>query len=164
MTSPIRMTVAALLIITIAAVVPEAASYVLGLAVQSNARPRQAAPPAPADPCAAPANKIVAENCKPGNDSTEWDVNGNGDPSIQGFATDISVNHGETVGFKVRTSSPKYRIDVYRMGYYQGLGARRVATIAPSAALPQKQPECTHDYRVKLVDCGNWAVSASWAV
>src|SRR5918993_5858129 len=103
MTSPIRMTVAALLIITIAAVVPEAASYVLGLAVQSNARPRQAAPPAPADPCAAPANEIVAENCKPGNDSTEWDVNGHGDPSIQGFPTEMSVQPGETINFKIKT-------------------------------------------------------------
>ena len=163
MTSLVRMTVAALLIITGAAVMPEAASYMLDFAVQSNPPARQAAPPA-ANPCAAPANEIVAENCKPGNDSTEWDINGNGDPSIQGFATDISVDHGDTIGFKVRTVSPKYRIDIYRMGYYQGLGARRVATIAPSATLPQRQPDCLQDYPVKLVDCGNWAVSASWAV
>ena len=49
---------------------------------------------APADPCAAPANKIVAENCKPGNPREEWDVYGSGDPDIQGFATDMSVNLG----------------------------------------------------------------------
>ena len=30
-----------------------------------------------------PKNSIVAENCLPGNDSTEWDVNADGDPSIQ---------------------------------------------------------------------------------
>ena len=29
-------------------------------------------------------NEIVLENCKPGNDSREWDVNADGDPSIQG--------------------------------------------------------------------------------
>src|SRR5258706_2401541 len=44
------------------------------------------------DPCAAPANKIIAENCKAGNPRTEWDINAAGDPSIQGFATAMSVN------------------------------------------------------------------------
>ena len=46
------------------------------------------------------ANKIIAENCKPGNPSTEWDINGWGDPTIQGFATDISYNLGQTAEFK----------------------------------------------------------------
>ena len=32
---------------------------------------------------ASPKNSIIAENCLPGNDSTEWDVNADGDPSIQ---------------------------------------------------------------------------------
>ena len=68
------------------------------------------------DPCDRPANPIVAENCKPGNPPTEWDIDTSGDPSIQGFATDISVNRGETVSFKVDTDSPDYRIDIYRMG------------------------------------------------
>ena len=36
------------------------------------------------DPCAAPTNKIIAENCKPGNPSTEWDINGAGDPIDSG--------------------------------------------------------------------------------
>src|SRR5262245_12522895 len=56
-----------------------------------------------ADPCAAPANRIIAENCKPGNPSTEWDINGVGDQTIVGFATDISFNVGETARFKVNT-------------------------------------------------------------
>ncbi|MQA28420.1 MAG: hypothetical protein GEU82_01080, partial [Luteitalea sp.] len=62
--------------------------------VRPDAQARGQAPPAaaPADPCAAPKNKVIAENCKPGNPSTEWDINGTGDPSIQGFATDISYN------------------------------------------------------------------------
>src|SRR5262245_57844417 len=65
--------------------------------------------------CANPANKIVAENCKPGNPSTEWDINGSGDPRIQGFATDISVNVGERIAFKIGSDSPKYRIDIFRL-------------------------------------------------
>ena len=33
--------------------------------------------------CAKPANTIVTENCKTGNSSQDWDVNADGDPSIQ---------------------------------------------------------------------------------
>src|SRR5215831_11489765 len=51
--------------------------------------------PAWAD-CAHPANAIVAENCLTGNPSSDWDISGAGDLSIQGFATDISVNVGGT--------------------------------------------------------------------
>ena len=35
-----------------------------------------------------PKNTIIAENCLPGNDSTEWDVNADGDPSIQVASSD----------------------------------------------------------------------------
>jgi len=125
----------------------------------------QAQRPADAAPeCARPANRIVAENCKPGNPSTEWDINGSGDRRIQGFATDISVNLGEAISFKIESDSPAYRIDMYRLGYYRGMGARLVATVKPSVPLPQKQPECLSDDSVRLFDCGNWAVSASWTV
>jgi hypothetical protein len=121
-------------------------------------------PPVTTAGCAAPANRIVAENCKPGNPSTEWDVNGSGDPKISGFATDISVNVGSLISFKIGTDSRAYRIDIYRLGYYGGMGARRIASITPSASLPQQQPECLTDQTVRLYDCGNWAVSASWSV
>lgn len=50
------------------------------------------------------------------------------------------------------------------MGYYQGNGARLIAGILPSAKLPQTQPACLTDASVGLVDCGNWAVSASWTI
>ena len=117
-----------------------------------------------AGPCDAPVNPIVAENCLTGNPASEWDVSGAGDASIQGFATDISVNRGETVPFKIKTNASDYRLDIYRMGYYGGQGARKVATVKPSVALPQTQPDCLTDAATGLIDCGNWAVSASWAV
>jgi hypothetical protein len=109
-------------------------------------------------------NPIVVENCLTGNPASEWDVSGAGDPSIQGFATDISVNRGGTIGFKVNTNAENYRFDIYRLGYYGGLGARKVATVAPSATLPQSQPGCLNDTTTGLIDCGNWAVSGSWTV
>ena len=57
-----------------------------------------------------------------------------------------------------------YAIDIYRMGYYGGMGARKVASITPSASLPQSQPDCLTSPSTGLIDCGNWAVSASWTV
>ena len=114
--------------------------------------------------CSAPANQIVAENCLTGNAPAEWDVNGAGDTTIQGYATDISVNVGQSITFKVSTNSTNYRLDIYRLGYYAGLGARKVATVNPSVSLPQSQPACLTDVATNLIDCGNWAASAFWQV
>jgi hypothetical protein len=130
----------------------------------AQSRTRTTTPAAPADPCTVPANEIVAENCKPGNDSTEWDINGAGDPTIQGFPTEMSVQPGQAIGFKIKTPATKYRVDVFRLGYYGGKGARKVTTLQPAGTLPQVQPECVHDYETRLFDCGNWTVSATWQV
>ena len=106
-------------------------------------------------------NPVSIENQQTGDPG--WDTSGAGDSSIQGFATDISVNAGDTVGFKIKTDSDNYLIDIYRLGYYGGAGARKVATVLPSAPLPQNQPACLTDAASGLVDCGNWALSASWS-
>src|SRR6267142_3354546 len=114
--------------------------------------------------CTAPKNAIEAENCLPGNPVSAWYIDGAGSPNIRGFATDISVNVGQTVFFKIATNASAYRIDIYRLGYYQGNGARLVASVSPSVPLPQVQPACLTNTSTGLTDCGNWAVSASWAV
>ena len=116
------------------------------------------------DPCATPANKVVAENCLPGSPSSEWDISGSGDASIQGFSSDISVNAGAVVHFKIATDSTQHHLDIYRLGYYGGLGARKVATVVPSATLPQTQPACLqrrHHRAHRLRQLGG---SASWTV
>jgi hypothetical protein len=107
-------------------------------------------------------NPIVCENQKPGNPSSEWDVAGVGDTTIEGFATDISVNKGDTVRFKIDTPATVYRLDIYRLGYYGGAGARKIATIRRTT--PQGQPPCMTDTASGLVDCGNWSESLNWAV
>jgi len=116
------------------------------------------------DPCAASGNKIACENSLPGTDPSVWDIGGAGDSSIQGFATDISVNVGSRIDFKVDTTASAYTITIFRLGYYGGLGARQITTVTPSATLPQRQPSCITDTTTELYDCGNWAVSASWNV
>lgn len=111
-------------------------------------------------------NAIVAENLLPGSPASEWDIGqGIGDPSIQGFATDISVDQGETIAFKVdnQTLAP-YRIDIYRIGYYGGDGARKVATVPSNETLVLAQPDPITDLQTGLVDAGNWSVTATWDV
>src|SRR5690349_4950465 len=113
------------------------------------------------------ANPIVCENALPGTAQSSWRIQEPGDQSILGFATAQSVNIGETVRFKILTGASSYHIDVYRAGWYQGNGARRVAAnVRPSARLPQRQPNCLVDTAnsTGLIDCGNWAESASWTV
>ena len=132
------------------------ASLVVGLAIVTPGTAAVAA-----TGCGVAANPIVCENALPGTNPTVWDIDGAGDDSIQGFSTDISVNVGATIGFKVDTSASAYTIQIFRTGYYQGLGARKVATVTPSASLPQKQPQCVTDATTEIYDCGNWALSAS---
>src|SRR4029078_5812302 len=79
-----------------------------------------------------PTNPIVLENQLTGSPQSEWDVSGSGDPNIQGYATDISVNRGGTVSFKIKLQPAVvggYVIDIYRLGYYQGFGARKITTV-----------------------------------
>ena len=119
---------------------------------------------AAANDCGQAGNPIVCENSQPGNPPSEWSITDAGDRSIQGFPTDISVNRGGTIHFKIDTDATTYRLDIYRIGYYRGMGARKMATVLPSTTLPQYQPPCLTDASTHLTDCGNWAVSASWTI
>jgi hypothetical protein len=122
------------------------------------------AAPAAAAAAAPTLNKIALENMKQGNPISEWGLEGDGNGSIQGFATEISTNIGQTVDFKIATDSTHYRIDIYRMGYYGGAGARKVDSIEKSLTTAQIQPHPIVDMSLGLIDCGNWSVSASWQI
>ena len=99
---------------------------------------------AAAAPCDAPVvNEIACENTKTGNPSSEWQISGSGSSSIQGFATDISVNRGSTIGFKVKTTSTNYRLDIYRMGYYGGDGRPEGRDGQSHGAFPTSPPART---------------------
>ncbi len=106
---------------------------------------------------------IAQENALPGTPQSVWDV-GTGSTNIEGYATQMSVNHGQTVQFKINTDSNNYRIDIYRTGYYGGDGARFITTINPNASLAHNQPAPVEDPKTGIVDAGNWNVSAQWAV
>src|ERR1700730_990461 len=82
-------------------------------------------------------NPIVTENALPGNPNSEWDLTENtdgsfGDLSILGFSTDISVNKGSTINFKITITTgtdKQFGIKIYRLGYYQNNGARLIADL-----------------------------------
>src|SRR5215467_10528164 len=68
---------------------------------------------AAAGPCGPPVTSVIAcENTKPGDPAADWQVSGQGDTAIQGFATQMSVAAGQTVSFKVSTPSRSYHIDI----------------------------------------------------
>jgi hypothetical protein len=143
-------------------VIALALALLLSLLSLVNARPAAAA-----SPCGPPVTSVIAcENTLPGDPTSDWQESGAGDQTIQGFATSMSVNAGETESFKINTPAKSYHIDILRLGYYQGNGARKVVSgMLPTASLPQTQPACKNDTApTGLIDCGNWAVSASWTV
>ena len=76
-----------------------------------------------------------------GQPASEWDMAGAGDPTIQGFATDISVNQGADGPVQGRHRSPAATGSTSTAwATTAGTGARKVATSARSAALPQTSP------------------------
>jgi len=117
-------------------------------------------------------NPIVVENQLAGTDPTVWDIPDAGpdtfkygDQTILGYAVPFSVNLGQPVTFKIKLNPTPipYHIDIYRLGYYGGKGARKITTIIPpTSAFSQIQPTCLFDSATGLTDCGNWSASAAW--
>ena len=112
---------------------------------------------------AACGNPIACENQLPGTAQSVWDVT-NPSTTIQGFADPFSVNIGNSINFKIKSPASSYAIDIYRMGYYGGNGARRVTSLTPNISVSQSQPACNTNTVTGLVDCGNWGVSGTWNV
>jgi hypothetical protein len=115
-----------------------------------------------AAPCTPPVvNAVACENTQQGVPPSEWQALG--DESIQGFATSMSVNKGDTISFKIKSVTSNFRIDILRLGYYGGDGARMMqANLAPTG--PSSQPPCQTFSSSGLIDCGNWSVTRSWTV
>ena len=120
------------------------------------------APAAPAQ--AACANPIACENQLPGTPQSQWDVSASEGTTIAGFADPFSVNVGGSINFKISSPASSYTIDIYRIGYYGGDGARLITSLTPDISASQSQPTCASDATTGLVDCGNWSVSATWSV
>ena len=123
-----------------------------------------AATPAAAAPCDPGNNPVICENSKPGD--SNWEVGGGGSRSIEGFATQMSVNAGETISFKARTMSADddtvqvqapYTIE--HLPASGGTGGPAVASGDQLTPTLRNQPACDDFPDTGLVDCGNWPVS-----
>src|SRR5437773_1472528 len=74
---------------------------------------------------------------------------------IKGYASATSVNKGENISFYVSVNPAQtYTIDVYRMGWYQGLGGRLMQHIGPLSGV--QQPTCPTDGTTGMIEC-QWA-------
>jgi hypothetical protein len=81
-------------------------------------------------------NPIRRENQQPG--TADWQItDGSQNGEIQAYAGEPSINTGETVDLHVSTTYPSYTIDIFRLGYYQGLGATLKLTIGGNPGVSQ---------------------------
>jgi hypothetical protein len=103
---------------------------------------------------------IIAENRKPGTSS--WRITSEGPGFVEGFADHNYAKQGDLVGLYVSTDHPSFRVVAYRMGWYQGLGARKVWS---SALVPGvDQPPCPVQPNTNMVSCDNWSKSLTMRI
>ncbi|GLZ81038.1 hypothetical protein Afil01_58450 [Actinorhabdospora filicis] len=107
-------------------------------------------------------NPVATENAETGDRRWRPDARGvatstDAHGEIQGYASLTSVERGETIDFHVSTSgAEQYRISIYRLGHYQGAGARLMTTSPPLAGSARQIPDC--DPETGSVGC-EWPVS-----
>src|SRR5213596_882788 len=114
-----------------------------------------------------PVSPVVLENQQPG--SGNWQMWLHGIPpandinqQIKGYASATSVNLGESITFYVTVNpAQQYTMDVYRMGWYQGLGGRLMQSIGPLQGVAQ--PACPVDSVTGLTEC-DWTASYTLTV
>jgi N,N-dimethylformamidase beta subunit-like protein len=113
------------------------------------------------------ASLIAVENLQPGSEN--WQMWRSGlraaedlNKQIKGYASATSVNKGESITFHVTvTPAQQYTMDVYRMGWYQGLGSRLLQHIGPLQGVAQ--PACPVEPVTGLTECA-WTATYALTV
>src|SRR5687768_4404378 len=92
-------------------------------------------------------NLTASENSRPG--TTDWLITKTRvDPAtkyrcpwIEGYCSHNSIRAGETIGFFVSTNpAADFTLDLYRMGYYGGTGARQAHSFGNLRGVTQPDP------------------------
>jgi hypothetical protein len=92
-------------------------------------------------------NLIIRENQKPG--AGDWQLTrvrldaarGYRTSLIEGYCSHQSVEAGDTLRIMVSTKpARKFKIEIFRTGYYDGAGARLMKTLGPFEGSPQETP------------------------
>jgi hypothetical protein len=106
---------------------------------------------------------ILAENAKTGQ--AWWVDTPQQAGDIEGYADQVSAQVGDTVTLFVSTRAPSFHVEVFRMGYYQGIGGRLIYSsdevpggrqATPTVVAPTNTVECNWNPSVALT------VEASW--
>jgi hypothetical protein len=113
------------------------------------------------------ANAVVAENMRPG--TTSWFIDTPRQDEISGYFDETSYLPGDAATLFVDSQGDPFSYTVYRMGYYHGLGGRKVMSGTVAANAPQPAPTVDGDYSggAKLLTTG-WhsstviPVGSSW--
>jgi len=109
---------------------------------------------------------IKIENAKPGSDCQLTRVlmdsaKGYRSPAIEGYCSRQSVNATEPITFFVSTQpAARFTIDIFRMGYYDGAGARLMATLGPFQGKEQPLPDIGDQ---RLREC-QWTASTTLTI
>ena len=112
----------------------------------------------------AQSNPIVTENQQPG--TSNWQISYNFTATdavgqIKGYGSATSVNKGQNMTFYVSVNPAQtYTIDVYRMGWYQGLGGRLMQHTGPLNGI--RQSTCPTDSATGMIEC-RWSASYTLA-
>jgi hypothetical protein len=116
---------------------------------------------------AARPDTIPAENARPG--TADWQLtyakidakSKYRSPLIEGYCSRTSVRAGEAIRFHVSTDpATPFTLDLYRLGYYGGLGGRHVAALGPFPGKPQPTPPAGE---MRLRRC-NWEPCAEFVI
>lgn len=105
-------------------------------------------------------NRIVEENSRPGTD--RWRLYSQAsNREVEGFASATSVNVGETIRFYVHSNEPSFRLQIFRLGWYGGLGGRAMGEAIELPGLVQDVPP--FDPITGMAEC-HWQPSHSFEI
>ncbi|TDO62742.1 hypothetical protein EV651_106364 [Kribbella sp. VKM Ac-2571] len=99
----------------------------------------------------------VAENAKPG--TGQWVIPSTMDGPLAAYLTEVSATCGDSVDLKVTSGNP-VSVVAYRMGYYQGLGAREVwrKDAVPTVVQPAPTTGGTaNGHPLRMTSAANWS-------
>ncbi|MDA8398348.1 MAG: hypothetical protein M0Z29_10960 [Actinomycetota bacterium] len=113
-----------------------------------------------AGPYGVEASWVIRENRLPG--TTAWKITGpQTRDGIMGYSNRPQATYGQRVDLYVSTTAKSFVVQAYRMGYYQGKGARLVWTSKPLFGAVQRR--CPASPPLYMVQC-NWTMSTSFTV
>jgi hypothetical protein len=123
-----------------------------------------------------PEGLVAIENSKPGTPEWQLQYTRFDDPitlasyplirntrafMLEGYVSRTSLYPGESIDFKVSEDpGGKFHIDIYRMGYYGGIGGRHMAHLGSFTGRPQPMPMMTVE---RLREC-NWETATTFTI